>query len=59
MNYHVKSFTGYDADDLERKIENWLEKEKEIEIIEVSQSQNIDGDIVVLIFYRNKSNKNG
>ena len=56
---HVKSFTSYSADDLERKIENWLEKEKEIEIIEVSQSQNIDGDIVVLIFYRNKSDKNG
>jgi len=58
MNYHVKSFTGYDADDLERKIENWLEKEKEIEIIEVSQSQNSDNDIVIFIFYREQFKDN-
>lgn len=48
----TKSFTSYSVDDLERKINNWLEKEKDIEIIEVSQSQNVDGDIVLLIFYR-------
>ncbi len=50
----VKSFVGYSANDLENKINNWLEKEKDIEIIEVSQSQNIDDEIVIFIFYRNK-----
>lgn len=52
----VKSFTSYSADDMERKINGWLEKEKDIEIIEVSQSQNIDGDMVALIFYKDKKN---
>jgi len=53
---HVKSFTGYSADNLEGKINNWLEKEKDIEIVEVSQSQNVDGDIVLFVFYKNKKN---
>lgn len=52
----VKSFTSYNSDDLERKINHWLEEEKEIEIIEVSQSQNSDGDIVIFIFYKTKAN---
>jgi hypothetical protein len=47
----TKSFTAYSADDLERKINNWLEKEKSVRIIEVSQSQNTDGDIVLFVFY--------
>lgn len=51
---HVKSFTSYSVDDLERKINNWLEKEKDIEIVEVSQSQNSDGDLVALVFYKDK-----
>lgn len=53
----VKSFTAYSTDELERKINSWLEEEKEIEIIEVSQSQNVEGDIVVFVFYQNKANK--
>lgn len=52
MRIKAKSFTAYNADEMEGKINNWLEKEKEIEIIEVSQSQNIDGDIVILVFYK-------
>lgn len=48
----VKSFTAYNADELERKINVWLEKEKNIEIMEVSQSQNQDGDLVLFIFYK-------
>jgi|GEM_PF-3975625 len=52
MAIHVKSFTAYNADEMEKKINDWLEKEKEVEVIEVSQSQNQDGDIVVLVFYR-------
>ena len=50
----VKSFTGYKIEDIENKINNWLEKEKIIEIVEVSQSQNIDGDLVALVFYKEK-----
>ncbi len=50
----VKSSTGYNADNLETKINNWLEKEKDIEIVEVSQSQNSDGDLVALVFYKDK-----
>lgn len=56
METKVKSFTGYSADDLERKINNWLEKEKEIEIAEVSQSQNMDNEIVIFIFYKKVEN---
>lgn len=53
----AKSFTSYSVDDLERKINAWLEKEKDIEIVEVSQSQNGDNDIAILIFYRDKSDR--
>lgn len=52
MTYRVKSFTGYDANEVERKISEWLQKKRDIEIIEVSQSQNSENDIVVFIFYR-------
>ena len=53
MDYQVKSFVGYDADELERRINNWLKEKKEIEIVGVSQSQSPKEDeIVVLIFYK-------
>lgn len=55
MAYRVKSFTSYSADELERKINTWLEKEKDIEIIEVSQSQSpTEEEIVVFVFYKEK-----
>lgn len=47
----TKSFVAYSTDDLERKINNWLEKE-DIEIVAVSQSQNAEGDMVVFVFYK-------
>ncbi len=51
----VKSFTGYNANELERKINKWLEENKEIEIIEVSQSQSpVENEIVIFIFYKEK-----
>jgi hypothetical protein len=55
--YQVKSFTGYDADELERKISDWLKEKKNIEIIEVSQSESPKEDeIVILVFYKEKEN---
>lgn len=53
MIYKVKSFTGYNAGELEEKINHWLEENKGIEIIEVSQSQSpVEGEIVIFIFYK-------
>ncbi|MFN3301880.1 MAG: hypothetical protein ACK413_02560 [Patescibacteria group bacterium] len=52
----VKSFTDYSANELERKINNWLKENKKIEIIEVSQSQSPpENEIVIFIFYKEKN----
>lgn len=54
----VKSFIDYSADELENKINNWLEKNEKIEIVSVSQSQNHENEIVVFLFYRVKTKDN-
>lgn len=54
----VKSFIGYSADELENKINTWLEKNEKIEIVSVSQSQNHENEIVVFLFYRVKTKDN-
>lgn len=48
----VKAFTGYNADDLENKINCWLDKNESVKIIEISQSQDSEGEIVIFIFYQ-------
>ncbi|MCX7778635.1 MAG: hypothetical protein N2259_00025 [Patescibacteria group bacterium] len=54
MAYKIKSFTGYNSDDLENKINHWLAKNEKIEIVEISQGQNSEGEMVIFVFYQEK-----